>query len=333
MGTLKAWGADVIRIVCISDTHSMEMRGHISVPEGDVLIHAGDFSSTGRLEECQSFRNWMNSLPHKQKIIIAGNHDITMQKDYYAQHGAKMFHPRFFSNASFDVNEYATRSRDIVATGSTGYTYLEDSECKLVDPNTTTETALSVYGSPWQPEFYDWAYNLPRGISLKEKWDMIPTTTDVLITHGPPHGILDKAADGVLCGCRELLTAVKTRVKPRLHIFGHIHEGYGKQMCYSHSARFSAVYCCRVCVAGNIPPRSGPIPCTLYSLPITYPLPFGPVGTHFDGTTLFVNPTTCTLRYRPTNPPIVIDFPLDPNLPAVVVEGFVQETTLEVGHD
>jgi Icc-related predicted phosphoesterase len=249
MGTLKVWGADVIRIVCISDTHSMEMRGHISVPEGDVLIHAGDFSSTGRLEECQSFRNWMNSLPHKQKIIIAGNHDITMQKDYYAQHGAKMFHPRFFSNASFDVNEYATRSRDIVATGSTGYTYLEDSECKLVDPNTTTETALSVYGSPWQPEFYDWAYNLPRGVALKEKWDMIPTATDVLITHGPPHGILDKAADGVLCGCRELLTAVKTRVKPRLHIFGHIHEGYGKQMCYLHSARFSAVYCWRACVA------------------------------------------------------------------------------------
>jgi hypothetical protein len=185
----------------------------------------------------------MNSLPHKQKIIIAGNHDITMQKDYYAQHGAKMFHPRFFSNASFDVNEYAARSRDIVATDSTDYTYPEDSECKLVDPNTTNETALSIYGSPWQPEFYDWAYNLPRGTALKEKWDMIPTTTDVLITHGPPHGILDKAADGVLCGCRELLTTVKNRVKPRLHIFGHIHEGYGKQMYYSPSARFSAVYC------------------------------------------------------------------------------------------
>jgi hypothetical protein len=82
----------------------------------------------------------------------------------------------------------------------------------------------------------------------------------------------------------------------------------------------------------NIPPAMWTDTLRLVLTADDLPLPSGSVGTHFDGTTLFVNPTTCTLRYRPTNPPIVIDLPLDPSLPAVVVEDFVQEATVEVGH-
>lgn len=231
--TERTWGEDVIRIVCISDTHSYQRRNNvrIEVPSGDVLIHAGDFSSTGRLEECQAFREWMDSFPHKQKIVIAGNHDITMQQDYYVQLGMNMFHRALTLNDGFDPVPYATKSRALIATNGPNYTYLEDNECKLNHPVTQAETALSVYGSPWQPEFYNWAYNLPRGAALREKWEMIPTHTDVLITHGPPHGILDRASDGFLCGCQDMLEIVRTRVKPRLHVFGHIHEGYGERHC------------------------------------------------------------------------------------------------------
>jgi Icc-related predicted phosphoesterase len=73
----------------------------------------------------------------------------------------------------------------------------------------------------------DWAFNLQRGPALREKWALIPEGTDVLITHGPPFGILDWTARGERVGCEDLLEAVR-RVKPRLHVFGHIHEGYGE---------------------------------------------------------------------------------------------------------
>ena len=85
---------------------------------------------------------------------------------------------------------------------------------------------LEVWGSPWQPWFHDWAFNLERGAALAEKWAMIPDSTDLLITHGPPHGILDACFDGRRVGCEELTRAVE-RVRPKLHVFGHIHEAYG----------------------------------------------------------------------------------------------------------
>jgi Icc-related predicted phosphoesterase len=96
--------------------------------------------------------------------------------------------------------------------------YLED-EAVVIE-------GLKFYGSPWQPWYHDWAFNLERGSVIKEKWDMIPADTDVLITHGPPHGILDLTYERILAGCEELALAVD-RIKPRLHVFGHIHEAFG----------------------------------------------------------------------------------------------------------
>jgi hypothetical protein len=124
-------------------------------------------------------------------VVIAGNHDFGFERTPHE----------------------ARRLLD-------GLLYLEDSEA--------TVEGLRIWGSPWQPRFFDWAFNLDRGAPLREKWDRIPPGIDVLITHGPPAGILDTTISGRKVGCADLLAAVR-RVRPRLHVFGHIHEAYGQE--------------------------------------------------------------------------------------------------------
>ncbi|HNC99840.1 MAG TPA: metallophosphoesterase, partial [Myxococcota bacterium] len=84
-----------------------------------------------------------------------------------------------------------------------------------------------IWGSPWQPRFFDWAFNLDRGEPLRRVWQKIPDGIDILVTHGPPKGILDRVQRGGEVGCEELREALR-RVRPRLHVFGHIHEAYGQ---------------------------------------------------------------------------------------------------------
>lgn len=100
----------------------------------------------------------------------------------------------------------------------TNATYVEDAAIEVA--------GIRLYGSPWQPWFLDWAFNLPRGAALRDKWANIPSDTDLLVTHGPPHGILDRTLRDADVGCEELRKALP-RVRPALHVFGHIHEGYG----------------------------------------------------------------------------------------------------------
>lgn len=178
-----------MRIVCLSDTHNLHDR--ITVPEGDLLIHAGDATMRGTLEEIVVFDAWLASLPHRHKVVVAGNHDFLFERE-------------------------PALARQLLRSA----VYLQDSGVEL--------DGLELWGSPWQPWFFDWAFNLRRGAPLREKWDLIPESTDVLITHGPPHGILDRVDGGELVGCEELLQAI-LRCRPRLHVFGHIHEGYGQE--------------------------------------------------------------------------------------------------------
>jgi predicted phosphodiesterase len=180
-----------MRIVAISDTHGRHRQ--LSVPDGDVLVHAGDFMVSGtRLYEITDFSNWLMEQPHQHKIIIAGNHDIYFEKE------------PVLATARLDKS----------------ITYLCDSGCDI--------DGVKFWGSPYQPEFYNWAFNVPRGPAIKEHWDLIPRDTDVLITHGPAHGWLDTVnRDGEHLGCEELRTAIK-RVRPQFHIFGHIHGGAGR---------------------------------------------------------------------------------------------------------
>lgn len=86
---------------------------------------------------------------------------------------------------------------------------------------------LKIYGTPWQPEFCKWAFNVPRGKDCLDKWELIPANIDVLISHTPPLGHGDLCCTNVRAGCVELLSTVQQRVKPKYHVFGHVHEGYG----------------------------------------------------------------------------------------------------------
>ncbi len=176
------------RIVVISDTH--EQHGQIRVPEGDILVCAGDITINGKPAAVSEFNAWFAAQPHQYKLLIAGNHDFLFEKD----------------------NDYA---RSLI---SSSIIYLENSGCEIM--------GLKFWGSPVTPWFFDWAFNKQRGEEIRRFWDEIPADIDVLVTHGPPFGILDKNARDEHTGCEELRHALK-RVRPRLHIFGHIHEGYG----------------------------------------------------------------------------------------------------------
>ncbi len=176
-----------VTIIAISDTHGKHRS--LDIPDGDILVHAGDLTSSGEVEQVEDFNALMGELPHSDKIVIAGNHDFCFE-----------------------------RRPEESAALLTNCTYLMD--------RAVTVQGVVFYGSPWQPWFYDWAFNLQRGSEIKQKWDLIPDDTDVLITHGPPQGYGDLTARGERVGCRDLLDAVG-RVRPRAHIFGHIHEAYG----------------------------------------------------------------------------------------------------------
>ena len=175
-----------MRVVCISDTHG---RLHqLQVPDGDVVVHAGDLSEHGTHQEVERELEALAALPHRWKVVIAGNHDFALEE------GGR--HP---------------------VTIPEGVTYLQDSGVTL--------DGVRFWGAPWTPYFGGWAFNVRRGPALAKVWARIPEDTDVLVTHGPPHGILD-AVRGELVGCADLLQALE-RVRPRLHVCGHIHESYG----------------------------------------------------------------------------------------------------------
>lgn len=188
-----------MRLVALSDTHGLHNR--VTVPDGDVLIHAGDFMNSGRyMYELNEFATWFCALPHKRKILVAGNHDRRIET---MQRNGEGFPQEYFP----------------------GVDYLCQSGI-MID-------GLVFWGSPFTPEFMNWAFNVPRS-ELHKYWAEIPDDTDVLITHGPPWGKLDgpypivpgqEILDGYL-GCVGLKYRVE-EVGPRVHIFGHLHRGYG----------------------------------------------------------------------------------------------------------
>jgi len=182
------------RIVFIADTH---LRHNFKVPNGDILVHAGDLTGRGTIHnnEVDMALQWIADLPHTHKVVIAGNHDILFET-------------------------HSTLAKDLVPEG---VHYLQDTEVTLM--------GLRFYGAPWTPAFCNWAFNVYEQEELAEKWALIPEGVDVLITHGPPFGILDKTVDhyerlGQHVGCQELRARVR-HIKPKVHVFGHIHNQYG----------------------------------------------------------------------------------------------------------
>lgn len=196
-----------MRIVFISDTHSLHPKMTHEIPSGDVLIHAGDCTNIAKENEVRDFTEWFNSIEgFKNKIFIAGNHDLA------------------FENSPTWLNRYIYKP----LLDDHNVTYLLDESITITSPEFSRP--LKIYGSPWQPEFFNWAFNLPRnGEELENKWKNIPEDTDILITHGPSFGILDYVMDSYgprNVGC-ELLRIRLSVLKPLIHVFGHIHYSYG----------------------------------------------------------------------------------------------------------
>jgi predicted phosphohydrolase len=187
------------RITFISDTHTKHDKLNGFLPGGDVLLHSGDLTGRGYITEIENFMKWYDNIDnYDTKVFIAGNHDFGFENDNEKVKG--------------------------LLTGYKTIEYLQDD---LLMVGEDYDTMIKIWGTPWQPEFHNWAFNLPRGEKLKEKWDMIPVNTDILITHGPPFGKLDYVPyDSVNVGCEELMKRVE-KIKPKIHVFGHIHEGYG----------------------------------------------------------------------------------------------------------
>ncbi|ELT98044.1 hypothetical protein CAPTEDRAFT_3300 [Capitella teleta] len=242
-----------VRFVCMSDTHSQTAKLPTNfIPDGDVFLHAGDFTKVGRPGEVVDFNAFLKTLPHKHKIVIAGNHDLTFDPTFLDPGQKREDLERCFRVKPNSVDEFLkkrniTSMKQVLKDG----VYLEDSE--------TSVHGVRIYGSPWQPEFCDWGFNLDRGQPCLDKWNKIPEGIDVLMTHGPPIGYGDLCVSDQRAGCVELLTSIQKRIKPKFHIFGHIHEGYGAWS---------------------------------------------------DGTTSYINASTCNLRYLPVNPPIIFDVDL-----------------------
>ncbi|CAF1425344.1 unnamed protein product, partial [Rotaria sordida] len=203
------------RIVCISDTHS---RYGFALPAGDILIHAGDFSMSGEQSEIENFITCLKSLTqYRLKVFVAGNHDVTLDPTFYKKNWERCHHDQ-----KQNCELIRRLLRDPLLAINYGIIYLEEQQ--FVD----NVTGLKFYGSPYQAEYNNGAFNLPiNSIEIKEAWSQIPKDVDILITHGPPTNILDENIRGIHVGCAQLLARIITN-KPRLHVFGHIHEAYGR---------------------------------------------------------------------------------------------------------
>lgn len=182
------------KICVISDIH--EQWDKISIPKCDLLITAGDLTYRGDFVKVSDFNLWAAKLKSlgvvKEVVTIAGNHDLTAQDD-----------PETFRELLSDV------------------VYLCD-ELYNFD-------GIKIYGSPWTPSFFrefGWVFNADRGDEIKSHWEKIPNDVDILATHGPPFGILDNTPSGERVGCKDLKREIEKK-KPRVCVFGHIHNGYG----------------------------------------------------------------------------------------------------------
>lgn len=182
-----------MKVVCFGDNHGVSLE-KVLWPEGDVLVCVGDFSDVGNIIDVKVFANELGELPYKYKIVIAGNHDWAFQEN----------------------NDVA---RAILREAGLETIYLQDDVVGI--------EGVRFYGTPWTSLFNDWAFMKPEE-ELFEIYSNIPKNVDVLISHGPPFGILDKVLPKDECaGGKSLLETIKVK-KPYFHVFGHIHEGYGE---------------------------------------------------------------------------------------------------------
>jgi Icc-related predicted phosphoesterase len=202
-----------IKIDCISDLHG-------SFPilyGGDLLIIAGDITAMDMTHQWAKFYDWVRGLQYRKIILIAGNHDEFLSQSITSEESRKLYKEFQDPNFLSDIPNLE---------------YLCD--------NGTEFAGLKIWGSPWTPTFGEWHFMKDRGKPIREMWDKIPLDTNILITHGPPFGTLDKALHRyglkgeddtyTFQGCEDLSDKILELKELKLHVFGHIHESYGK--CY-----------------------------------------------------------------------------------------------------
>ena len=179
-----------MKFVAISDTHGKHRD--LNLPKGDAIIHSGDFCHYGSDDDMYDFLQWYKELEFETKILIGGNHD-------------------------FFAAEQSEKFKDLLPKE---IIYLNDSG--------TSINGIKIWGSPVQPDLIGWAFGKQRGNEMKIHWDLIPEDIEILITHTPPFGILDKPRSGKSIGCEELSKRLE-KLKVKYHIFGHVHASYGEE--------------------------------------------------------------------------------------------------------
>lgn len=205
-----------MKIIAISDTH--ELHRKVQVPDGDILIHAGDFTNFGEIDQVEDFNKWLGELPHEYKIVIAGNHDLSLE-----------------------------RAPELTEPMLTNCIYLKDKGLDLF--------GLKIWGSPYTPFFSSdfWVFHKRGHDACYSQWQAIPEGLDILVTHGPPNRVLDKTMEGDYAGDTGLAARLhEMRIRPRIHLFGHIHEAYGTQKAHGGQA-YNVSVCTRMYKPTNLP--------------------------------------------------------------------------------
>lgn len=208
-----------MRITHISDTHNKHKRLDGKLPGGVLLIHSGDISSLGRKHEVEGFIKWFGKQDYMHKVFIAGNHDMTFDREKLLRDKLAYFEGR----TDYDTECAEGKPEWLVEMLNNlpdNVYYLENSSIKL--------EGINIWGSPYSPSFgYGWAFNKDRGNDIAQCWNEIPMDTDIVITHTPIYGYNDRTSNtNENVGCADLYYRLR-EVKPHLHFAGHIHEAYG----------------------------------------------------------------------------------------------------------
>ncbi|EPE09311.1 phosphoesterase [Ophiostoma piceae UAMH 11346] len=229
-----------LSIVCISDTHNAQPQ----VPDGDVLLHTGDLTNGGSFAEIQAQLAWLQSLPHRHKVVIGGNHDLLLDSTFAERHPDRIPDDSCGDGTSLADLEWGdliylndrsvTLELPVPAPASPASPASPSSFSHTITPEART---LLIYGAPWTEQCGVFAFQYPP---VRERvWaDRIPDNTDIVMVHGPPKGYCDMGGKG----CPQLLREIR-RAQPALAVFGHIHGGYGQEdMIHSHvEAAYSAI--------------------------------------------------------------------------------------------
>jgi hypothetical protein len=210
------------RILILSDTHGLEFN-HKPHMSADVAIHCGDLTNGSKLEELQAALRLIKDIDAPVKLVIAGNHDFTLDIPAFKRKVAEAVPALDLELVAKEYGSYGEARQLLQGAKDAGIIFLDEGNCEFKLNN---RALLKVYASPWTPALGAWGFQYPpsKGHNFS-----IASQTDIVITHGPPKGIMDITHARERAGCPFLFKAI-ARTKPAIHCFGHIHEGWGAKL-------------------------------------------------------------------------------------------------------